>query len=160
MHLDGVCKRKSISMAELFELTGRLFLMKVMITTLLCLLTAGLVHADTVPQYGRFEAAFTIPDQTGNPFDPAANDVDVDFAGPRGSHFGVPAFWDGDTWKVRFTPTVPGGYSATVSRNGAACGARWSTEHAFNCVKSKVAGFVRRSTDVTQEFVFDNGQIF
>jgi len=134
--------------------------MKVIITTLLCLTATGIVNADPVPQYGRFEAAFTIPGQTGNPFDPTANNVDVDFAGPRNLHIDVPAFWDGETWKVRLTPTVPGAYSSTVSRNGVASDVQWSTAHTFKCVKSKAAGFVRRSPDVTQEFVFDNGQIF
>ena len=137
--------------------------MKVTILTVLLLMTASMAHAGnggvSVPQYGRFEAAFTITGQTGNPFDPAANDVAVAFRGPRALHT-VPAFWDGDTWKVRFTPTATGSYTGVVSRNGAVCDVQWSTPHAFKCVKSKSSGFVRRSSEVIQGFVFDNGKPF
>jgi hypothetical protein len=39
-----------------------------------------------IPRYAKFEASFTLPDQTGNPFDPQANDVDVAFTGPHGGY--------------------------------------------------------------------------
>ena len=136
--------------------------MKVIITMALLLLISGTAFADTkltVPQYSRFEGAFTVPGQSGNPFDPTANDVDVDIDGPAGKSI-VPAFWDGTGWKVRFTPTSTGAYSATVRRNGRACDAQWSTPSTFKCAKSKSAGFVRRSTELTQGFAFDNGEPF
>jgi Protein of unknown function (DUF4038)/Domain of unknown function (DUF5060)/Putative collagen-binding domain of a collagenase len=38
------------------------------------------------------------------------------FNGPRGLSYTVPGFWDGgDTWRVRFSPTVPGEWSYMIS---------------------------------------------
>ena len=73
-----------------------------------------------VPRYEKFEAAWTLPSQSGNPFDPHDNDVEVIFHGPAGLRAVVPAFWDGDRWRVRYAPTHTGAYILTVLRNGQA----------------------------------------
>src|SRR5690554_4749141 len=39
-------------------------------------------------------------------------DIDVIFTHSNGTEIRMPAFWDGkNTWKVRFTPTLPGEWS-------------------------------------------------
>lgn len=65
-----------------------------------------------ISRSARFEASFRLPDATGSPFDPVANDVQVTFHGPAGLTEKIPAFWDGDgIWKVRFAPPKVGSYT-------------------------------------------------
>jgi hypothetical protein len=57
-----------------------------------------------------WERAFTAEATYSAP----ASDVQLDviFTGPDGSQFTVPGFWDGgQTWRVRFTPTLEGNWS-------------------------------------------------
>jgi len=114
----------------------------------------------TVPRFAKFEASWTLPNQTGNPFDPADNDVQVAFAGPGHAQVTVPAFWDGDRWRVRFAPTRPGGYVLSVRRNGQSVAPADLRPVRFRCVPSASFGFVRRDPKTVQRFVFDNGRTF
>jgi len=114
----------------------------------------------TVPRYAKFEASWTLPRQAGNPFDPADNDVSVTFAGPGPSRAVVPAFWDGDRWRVRFAPTRVGAYALSVRRNGQAVSPPDLRPARFRCVPSASFGFVRCDPKVVQRFVFDNGRTF
>ena len=61
---------------------------------ILAALPACCAPPPTVPRFAKFEASWTLPGQTGNPFDPADNDVRVRFLGPDRSDISVPAFWD------------------------------------------------------------------
>ncbi len=136
----------------------RLFL----ILLLPCVLAAGASAAAPlkVPRDAKFEAAFTLPDQTGNPFDPQDNDVDAAFVGPGGLRMTVPAFWDGDRWRVRFAPTRVGAYRLTLTRNGHPEHPTDLTAAAFLCVPSADPGFIRRDPVTAQRFVFDDGQAY
>ncbi len=59
---------------------------------------------DSVPQWGRFEAAFSAAEDTS----PDA-DFTVEFTSPSGRRRTVPGFWDGGrTWRVRFLPDEEG----------------------------------------------------
>ena len=50
------------------------------------------------------------------PADPLALDLWVTFTGPDQRTYTVPGFWDGgDTWRVRFTPTLAGVWSYSTS---------------------------------------------
>ncbi len=120
----------------------------------------GSSAAPAVPRYARFEASWTLPNQTGNPFDPADNDVRVMFVGPGASHVTTPAFWDGDRWRVRFAPTRVGAYSLSVRRNGQPVAPADLRPARFRCVPSASFGFIRRDPKVVQRFVFDNGRTF
>jgi len=113
-----------------------------------------------VPRFAKFEASWTLPGQAGNPFDPADNDVRVTFGGPGLPSVSVPAFWDGDRWRVRFAPTRPGPYALSVERNGQSVAPVGLRPARFRCVPSASFGFVRRDPSVTQRFVFDNGRTF
>ena len=131
-----------------------------MLRLMLALLLSGLVWpcAAQVPRYGKFEASLRLPDATGNPFDPAINDVQVTFHGPAGLATQVPAFWDGDgVWKVRYAPTKPGAYTLTVTRNGQHEQPQGLTAGHFTCVAGKRPGFVRVDAAHAQRFVFDGG---
>ena len=118
---------------------------------------ASAQNVPTVPRFAKFEASWTLLDQTGNPFDPAVNDVRVILSGPGGRVANVPAFWDGDRWRVRFAPTRVGKYTLVVRRNGRAEAPPDLSADRFRCVPSTSAGFVRRDPKTVQRFVFDNG---
>jgi hypothetical protein len=113
-----------------------------------------------IPRYAKFEASFTLPDQTGNPFDPQANDVDVAFTGPHGLAMTVPAFWDGNIWRVRFAPTRVGNYALHITRNGQSVHPTDLSAEKFSCVPSDDPGFIHRDPNIVQRFEFDNGQTY
>lgn len=113
-----------------------------------------------VPRDAKFEASFTLPNQAGNPFDPADNDVDVVFAGPPGVKATQPAFWDGDCWRVRFAPARVGVYTLQVLRNGVKAAPANLSLPRFRCVASANPGFVRRDPASARRFVFDNGRTY
>jgi len=111
----------------------------------------------TVPRFAKFEAAWTLPNQTGNPFDPADNDVEVTFTRPQAAPVTVPAFWDGDRWRVRYAPLAVGTYRVSVTRNGKAVAPPDLAPRSFRCLPSNRTGFVRRDPKTVQRFVFDTG---
>ena len=113
-----------------------------------------------VPCYAKFEAAFTLNVQTGNPFDPVDNDVIVLFTAPDRNVICVPAFWDGDTWRVRFTPVQPGVYTWAAMSNNIPVRPITAAPDRFRCVKSENCGFVRRDPRIAQRFVFDDGRTY
>ncbi|MGI4789794.1 MAG: DUF5060 domain-containing protein [Janthinobacterium lividum] len=113
-----------------------------------------------IPHDTKFEASFTISGQTGNPFDPADNDVDVTFTGPRSAKVVQPAFWDGDRWRVRYAPPAVGTYTLSVLRNGTAIAPADLSASRFRCVSSSEPGFVRRDPKTVQGFIFDNGSAY
>jgi hypothetical protein len=111
-----------------------------------------------VRQFARFEASFTLPGQMGNPFDPAENDVDAVITGPQGLRVTVPAFWDGDHWRVRYAPPRVGAYALSITRAGKAAAPIGLTSNAFQAVATLDSGFIRRSPTIAQKFVFDNAR--
>ncbi len=127
---------------------------------LLCGLAAGTASSAPlkVPRYAKFEASFTLPGQTGNPFDPSANDVDVAFAGPHGLQMPVRGLWAGDGGGVRCAPTRVGAYHLDVTRNGLAMRPPDLSAARFVCVPSSDPGFIRRDPKTVQRFVFDDGR--
>ncbi len=80
--------------------------------------------------YQKFELALETDGVYANPFDPAEIDLRVVFTSPDGGQKTVPAFWyqeyhqvgnapTGDPeWRVRFTPTLPGEWSAQAVLTG------------------------------------------
>ena len=124
------------------------------------LLAPVAAHAqNAVPRDTKFEASWMLPNQTGNPFDPADNDVYVVFTGPQNVKTTVPAFWDGDRWRVRFAPVAVGAYSLQITRNGSPIQPQSLSAKQFRCVVSDSPGFVRRDP-ANAQFVFDNGRTY
>ena len=115
----------------------------------------------TVPKYAKFEASFTLPNQTGNPYDPDQNDIEASFRDPSKKQMVVPAFWDGDRWRVRFAPTQLGVYSLYILRSGSPIPDPADlTASQFRCVPSRDPGFIRVDPNHAQHFVFDNGKSY
>ena len=110
-----------------------------------------------VPRFAKFEASWTLVNQTGNPFDPADNDVEVTFTRPQAAPVTLPAFWDGDRWRVRYAPIRLGVYRLIVTRNGKVVTPPDLAPKTFRCVPSNRTGFVRRDPKTVQRFVFDTG---
>lgn len=116
--------------------------------------------AASVSQFHKFEAEFTLPDQTGNPYNPAENAVDVLFHKGAGSTITVPAFWDGDRWRVRFAPPAPGTYTLQVRRNGKILMIPDLSPAELTCTSSKDPGNVTRDARNPRRLVFDRGGVY
>ena len=138
--------------------------MKFFVASLMFLVFVSLpcnANPTNIPAYAKFEASFTVSGQTGNPFDPLQNDIDVAFRNERGNTVIVPAFWDGDRWRVRFAPEHVGTYTLRVLRSGAAIPTPADlTASTFHCVRSGDPGFIRVDKKSPQHFVFDNGEAY
>lgn len=113
---------------------------------------------EKVPRFGKFEAAFTLPDQTGNPFDPTANDIEAVFHGPGHIRQIVPAFWDGICWKVRFAPAATGRYTLGILRDGRVARPIALTTDSFVCTPSNDPGYIHIDPNDPQRFIFSNGR--
>jgi hypothetical protein len=75
---------------------------------LIGLIGAAACPAVTIEQYHSHDFAFSAG-VNQNPFDV---DVKGEFEGPGGIRLTIPGFYDGNgTWKIRFSPTVPGHWS-------------------------------------------------
>jgi hypothetical protein len=70
------------------------------------------------------ELAFTASARYADPFDYRTSRFHAEFRGPAGETVRIPGFWaGGDSWKVRFTPTVTGRWTyATTCSNTADLG--------------------------------------
>jgi len=105
-----------------------------------------------------------------NPYDPAVVDLQVRFTSPTGETLLTPAFWTQEYnpasgqpagspgWKVRFTPTLPGQWSAQAVL---ASPPLQSEPQSFTVAADPAApGFVRVNPRNPRYFAFDNGQTF
>nr|HMN61000.1 DUF5060 domain-containing protein [Anaerolinea sp.] len=105
-----------------------------------------------------------------NPYDPSVVDLQVRFTSPSGDTLLAPAFWTQEYdpatglpagspgWKVRFTPTLPGQWSAQAVL---ASPALQSVPQAFTVAADAPApGFVRVNPRNPRYFAYDNGQTF
>ena len=129
--------------------------------------------ADSVPRYGRFEAALELSRSFSNPFDPEQIAVDVTFTSPSGRVQVVPAFWyqrftgngparhdyasDGAPgWRVRFAPDEVGTYAYSVS---AVAGSQAAAPvgGSFQAASSTRQGFVRVDARNERYLRFDSG---
>ena len=82
------------------------------------LLIGGTVMANEHRQWRMSEFTFTAAQEYPNGF--ISPQFDAVFTAPDGSIYKVPGFWDGGkTWKVRFTPTMPGKWSYVTSCSNA-----------------------------------------
>ncbi|MDW8321386.1 MAG: DUF5060 domain-containing protein [Armatimonadota bacterium] len=111
-----------------------------------------------------------------NAFDPNEIAVEGVFTTPSGSTVQVPGFFyraytrklegrderlspDGEAdWRIRFAPTLPGRYQMQVTVRDSTGKTTRSLPLAFECVRSRLPGFVRVCKDDKRYFVFDNGQ--
>jgi hypothetical protein len=82
------------------------------------LLIGGKAMANEHQQWRMSEFTFTAREDYPNGF--ISPQFDAVFTAPDGSIYKVPGFWDGGkTWKVRFTPTMPGKWSYVTSCSNA-----------------------------------------
>ena len=133
-------------------------------------------NAVAIPRYGRFELSFRLSQTFANPFDPAVADVVGHVATPGKRKLQIPAFFYQDyqrhlvdgrevltpkgrpCWKLRFTPTEVGAHSYSVTVNGQSLPA--IQDQSFDCIASKLPGFVRRSKTAPRYFELSTGQFF
>lgn len=119
--------------------------------------------------YSKLELDIETDISTSNPFDPNLLDIQVRFAAPSGREMDVGAFWYQDFdpgarrprgepgWKVRFTPTEVGSWTATARIEAVDL---QSGPVEFRVVDSFRPGFVRIHPDDPRYFAFDSGEFF
>ena len=110
--------------------------------------------------YAPIEAACELPELSGNPFDYAENNVMVQVACPDLTTASVPAFFDGgSTWRVRYTPRLPGRYVIQqVTLNGKSVELAKPSPNEFRVTGTPGRGFVRVDPANPRRFVFDSGE--
>lgn len=133
-----------------------------------------------VQRWQKVEGLIDWPKTYANPFDPAEVTVDVLITTPDGRQLVQPAFWMEDYawrqmgrqqggewfypqgrtgWRVRFTPTQPGQYTAVVRVKDAA-GQAESSPVSFTCADGPGHGFLRVSRIDPRVLAFDDGTPF
>jgi hypothetical protein len=116
---------------------------------------APLLHAVTIEQYHPYDFALHAQ-VAGNPFDV---DVRGEFLGPDGTRITVPGFFaGGDTWKIRFSPTVTGHWSMTTASPVAALNGHAESE--IECAKNSnpaVHGGLRVDPVNRHHFLYEDG---
>jgi len=128
-----------------------------------------------VGQYERLELTLDLSATYENPFDPAQVHVTAEFTGPDKRVLAVPAFFfvpyersapngreklrkTGEpTWKVRFTPAVPGQWECVVRAKDRTGEVRTQPMR-FEVAPTKARGFVRRSDKSPYYLRFDSGE--
>lgn len=112
--------------------------------------------------YPKLEASFELDEVKGNPFDYTENDVLVSFERPDRQSARIPAFFDGGkTWRVRYTPDMPGKYTLVrITLNGREVHPDKLEKREFEVSGSPQPGFVRIDPKDKTRFVFDNGNSF
>ena len=109
--------------------------------------------------YPAIETSFQLKNLPGDPFDYEKVNVQVSIKKADGATVQVPAFYDGaDTWRVRFTPTMPGPYGVVdVKLNGAIVREAKLDKKDWTVSGTPKPGFVRIDKGSHSEFVLDNG---
>lgn len=143
----------------------------------------------TVSQYGTLEITFDLSTDTTNlflPYDPTPPTgqgavgitVDAQFTDPYGEAHTVAAFYyrhftterrnnrdwiypdpSGDTWKIRFTPTVAGTWSVVLAVEDAG-GSAASEVYTIEVQESARPGFIQTSLTDARYFQRENGTYF
>jgi len=98
-----------------------------------------------VPQYGKLELLVSLSGVAATHFYeplPANGGLNLTatFTAPGGAQTTVPGYYDGASWRVRFSPKLVGSYSFTVSATDAS-GSAATTAAAFDVVASSWPGF-------------------
>jgi hypothetical protein len=107
-------------------------------------------------QWNTQEIQLTAAGQYTNPYTQV--DLSATFTGPDGRQLRVKGFWDGgSTFKIRFTPTLPGAWTYTTNATLSDSGLSKSGSITVSAPVSGNHGFLRRDTANPQSFVWDDG---
>jgi Domain of unknown function (DUF5060) len=132
-------------------------------------LAIGPLGSSHVELYAMLELDLQTNATAGNPYNPEEIDIRVEFTSPSGRALDVGAFWYqefegplvvpvGDPgWKVRFTPTETGAWTAVarIPARGLESG-----PITFQVMPSDSPGFVRIHPQNPRYLAFDNGDFF
>ncbi|MGV3616054.1 MAG: DUF5060 domain-containing protein [Fimbriimonas sp.] len=116
-------------------------------------------HPAVVATYDIVEFAVDAGGPYRNPFDPDEVAVDGAFTLPDGTRLNLPAFWDGERFRMRFCPPKPGAWTL-VTAVATPSGVRRTVPQTFQVSPSRARGFVRRSEKNRRYFRFDDGTTF
>ncbi len=132
-------------------------------------------NAAEIPQYRKFEVRLQLSGTWDNPFDPTQVRLDAEFRAPDGTTRLVPGFFcqeyqrddfggrelltpRGEAhWKVRFAPTMPGGYRYRLRLTNQGRTVE-SESRTFTCVPNpEDHGYLRVSRENPHYLQFDDG---
>jgi len=115
--------------------------------------------AKTMTWYGPVTATFEV-EFAGDPYDPAQNDVRVQFVGEKGQRFERLAYYDGEgDYRATLVADQPGKYQATLIRNGVASKEE-AKEGVLDARQPLKRGFIRVDPLYKNRFRWDNGDAY
>ncbi len=137
-------------------------------------LTAFSQNADTIEQYKKYEAVFTLDTSYSNPFDADIVEIWAEMTCPDSTALYVPAFYyrqyqvigsnpetysnpGPEQWRFRFSPIQVGPHTYSIYLKDASGIQLLYTGGHFVCVPGQDKGFIRIHTD-GRTFRYDNGQ--
>ncbi len=118
--------------------------------------------ADTespISAWTRFETSFSVSIHYENPFDSSQIQVDADIQGKEGASVLVPCYFDGQTWKLRYTPSLAGAYTYRITAKNVTETVDVKTG-GFEVSDQSNRGFVRVGKNTSRHFVFENGESY
>ena len=125
------------------------------IASTVLLAAAPLLPAITIEQFHPHDFPFSAQ-VAGNPFDV---DLTAELTGPDGTRIDIPAFYAGaNTWKIRFSPTLPGRWTLRTISPVAALNAQTVT--AIDCVRNTnpaIHGALRVDPAHRHHFLYEDG---
>jgi Protein of unknown function (DUF4038)/Domain of unknown function (DUF5060)/Putative collagen-binding domain of a collagenase len=122
---------------------------------------AAPVSATTISQWSVYELTLTAAERYANPYTEVT--PSATFIAPDGGVISVRGFWDGEqTFRYRFTPTMPGSWAYTTSATPADAGLASSGTIEVTAPTGGAHGFLRRTSSRAErdQFVFDDGTPF
>ncbi|WP_083732709.1 DUF5060 domain-containing protein [Spirosoma montaniterrae] len=123
--------------------------------TILLLLSTCLAALADVPRWSVQEITLTASGRYNNPYTDAR--VSATFTGPGGVSHEVGGFWyEGNTFKIRFTPTAEGRWTY-VTRSADKGLNNQKGSLTCNAPKAGNHGFIRRDADHPHHFMYDDG---
>jgi hypothetical protein len=137
-------------------------------------LTSISENTDTIAQYEKYEATFTLSRIYSNPFDTAEVEINATLTCPDLSVLQVPAFYyrlyqvsgsnpetysnpGPEQWKFRFAPKQTGTYSYTITVIDIDGTQTVYSGGDFTCVPGSGRGFIRINPQDNLTFVYDDG---
>jgi hypothetical protein len=117
-------------------------------------------NASNIGRYQKYELTFTLSRTYTNPFDPCEADVTATFHKPDGTDVNIPGFYyraytvsgsnperyttaGAISWKARFAPSMPGGYTCDITVKDVDGTATATNAGSFTCQESGKKGFIR-----------------
>ena len=146
--------------ADVWRTTQTFLVIRTIICVVVLSSTYSSVRADestALSAYDLFETSFTVPVSYNNPFDFADIQVDAEIRRREGEAVVVPCFFDGDAWRLRYTPSKDGQYDYRIVAKTPS-ETKVAASGSFAANKADRRGFLRVGSHTNRYFAFDSGE--